>query len=74
MYVRVRGCLESCGHTKASLAVLRLAREQALRLGLQQYSMDLLEEGPLFGIPVPAAQHELVDGVRTQGWLRQVDL
>lgn len=44
------------------------------RLLLQQGSVYFLERGPLLCVPPPAAQHDLVERVRTQHRLRQVDL
>lgn len=36
--------------------------------------MYFLEGGPLLCVPPPAAQHDLIERVRTQHRLRQVDL
>lgn len=41
---------------------------------LQEGPVYFLEGGPLFCVPPPAAQHDLVEWVRTQHRLRQVDL
>lgn len=43
-------------------------------LVFQQGAVDVLEAGPLFGIPPPAAVHEAVDCIRTAGRPREVDL
>ena len=50
------------------------SQASALRLALQEGSVYFLEGGPLLGVPPPAAQHDLVERVWTQHWLRKVDL
>lgn len=45
-----------------------------LRLYIQEGSVYFLEGGPFLRVPPPAAQHDLVERVRTQHRLRQVDL
>lgn len=41
---------------------------------LQQQKVDLLEGGPLLGVSSPAAEHQLIHGVRANGRLREVSL
>lgn len=45
-----------------------------LRLYIQEGSVYFLEGGPFLRVPPPAAQHDLVERVRTQHRLRQVNL
>lgn len=40
-----------------------------LNLAFQKNIMDFLERRTLFGVPAPATQHELVEGIWTHGWL-----
>lgn len=46
----------------------------SLLLAFQESAVNLCETGPLFSVPPPAAQHELVNWVGAAGWLGQIHL
>lgn len=54
-----------CTVTGVDTSLIRLLEEQ---------NVDFLERGPMLGVPPPAAQHQLVHGVRADGGLGEVNL